>query len=123
MHIPGATQDRKLFRRHGQIMGENCRSLGFNVDFAPVLDLAFEASRGVMESRAVSPNPHETIAYAREFLAGLRAGTNPGVSPRTKWDFDAPSPHGAAEVGEVLERHSRLCSEMCALEGHIRKFL
>jgi len=68
-----ATQDRKLFRRHGQIMGENCRSLGFNVDFAPVLDLAFEASRGVMESRAVSPNPHETIAYAREFLAGLRA--------------------------------------------------
>ena len=68
-----ATQDRKLFRRQGQIMGENCRSLGFNVDFAPVMDLAFEASRGVMESRAVSPNPHETIAYAREFLAGLRA--------------------------------------------------
>jgi beta-N-acetylhexosaminidase len=67
------TQDRKLFRRHGQIMGENCRSLGFNVDFAPVLDLAFEASRGVMESRAVSPNAHETIAYAREFLAGVRA--------------------------------------------------
>jgi len=67
------TQDRKLFRRHGQIMGENCRSLGFNVDFAPVLDLAFEASRGVMESRAVSPNPHETIAYARAFLAGVRA--------------------------------------------------
>jgi beta-N-acetylhexosaminidase len=67
------TQDRKLFRRHGQIMGENCRSLGFNVDFAPVLDLAFEASRGVMESRAVSPNPHEAIAYAREFLAGVRA--------------------------------------------------
>ena len=68
-----ATQDRKLFRRQGQIMGENCRSLGFNVDFAPVMDLAFEASRGVMESRAVSPNPQETIAYAREFLAGLRA--------------------------------------------------
>jgi len=67
------TQDRKLFRRHGQIMGENCRSLGFNVDFAPVLDLAFEASRDVMESRAVSPNAHETIAYAREFLAGVRA--------------------------------------------------
>jgi beta-N-acetylhexosaminidase len=67
------TQDRRLFRRHGQIMGENCRSLGFNVDFAPVLDLAFEASRGVMESRAVSPNAQETIAYAREFLAGVRA--------------------------------------------------
>src|SRR3984893_8491908 len=39
-----ATGDRKLFRRHGQVIGENCRALGFNVDFAPALDLAFEAS-------------------------------------------------------------------------------
>ena len=68
-----ATGDRKLFRRHGQVIGENCRALGFNVDFAPVLDLAFEASRSVMSSRSVSPNPRETVAYAREFLAGLRA--------------------------------------------------
>ncbi len=30
-----ATGDRKLFRRHAEIIGENCRSLGFNVDFAP----------------------------------------------------------------------------------------
>jgi beta-N-acetylhexosaminidase len=66
-----ATGDRKLFRRHGQIMGDNCRALGFNVDFAPVLDLAFEASRSVMSSRATSQDPHQTVAYAREFLAGL----------------------------------------------------
>jgi beta-N-acetylhexosaminidase len=67
-----ATGDRKLFRKHGQVIGENCRALGFKVDFAPVLDLAFEASRSVMSSRVVSPNPRETAAYAREFLAGLR---------------------------------------------------
>jgi beta-N-acetylhexosaminidase len=68
-----STGDRKLFRRHGKVIGENCRALGFNVDFAPVLDLAFEASRSVMGSRVVSLNPRETSAYAREFLAGLRA--------------------------------------------------
>ena len=68
-----ATGDRKLFRRHGEIIGANCRALGFNVDFAPVLDLAFEASRSVMGSRAVSADPREAVAYAREFLAGLRA--------------------------------------------------
>src|SRR5579863_1433243 len=67
-----ATGDRKLFRKHGQIIGKNCRALGFNVDFAPALDLAFEASRSVMGSRSVSANPRETAAYAREFLAGLR---------------------------------------------------
>jgi beta-N-acetylhexosaminidase len=68
-----ATGDRKLFRNHGQVIGENCRAFGFNVDFAPVLDLAFEASRSVMSSRVVSANPRETVAYAREFLAGLRS--------------------------------------------------
>jgi beta-N-acetylhexosaminidase len=68
-----ATGDRKLFRKHGQVIGENCRALGFNVDFAPVLDLAFEASRSVLSSRTVSANPREAAVYAREFLAGLRA--------------------------------------------------
>jgi beta-N-acetylhexosaminidase len=68
-----ATGDRKLFRAHGRMIGENCRALGFNIDFAPVLDLAFEASRSVLGSRAVSEDPRKVATYAREFLAGLRA--------------------------------------------------
>lgn len=67
-----ATLDRQLFRKHGRMIGENCRAVGFNVDFAPTVDLAFEASRRVMSSRAVSVDPHETVQYARAFLAGLR---------------------------------------------------
>lgn len=66
-----ATGSRALFRKHGRVIGENCRVLGFNVDFAPVLDLAFEASRAVMSSRAVSDDPKQVIVYAREFLRGL----------------------------------------------------
>jgi beta-N-acetylhexosaminidase len=66
-----ASGARKLFRVHGRVIGTNCRALGFNVDFAPALDLAFEASRTVMDSRLVSDDPKETIVYVREFLAGL----------------------------------------------------
>ena len=66
-----ATGSRALFRKHGRVIGENCRALGFNVDFAPVLDLAFEASRSVMSSRAVSDDPKQVVVYAREFLRGL----------------------------------------------------
>jgi beta-N-acetylhexosaminidase len=66
-----ATGSRVLFRKHGGVIGENCRALGFNVDFAPVLDLAFEASRSVMSSRAVSDDPKQVVTYAREFLRGL----------------------------------------------------
>ncbi len=68
-----ATGDRKLFRKHGKVIGESCRTLGFNTDFAPVVDLAFEASKAVMSSRAVSADPKRTIVYAREFLTGLRS--------------------------------------------------
>jgi len=66
-----ATGNRALFRKHGRVIGENCRALGFNVDFAPVLDLAFAASRSVMSSRAVSDDPKQVVVYAREFLRGL----------------------------------------------------
>jgi beta-N-acetylhexosaminidase len=66
-----ATRDRKLFRKHGKVIGEECRALGFDVDFAPVSDLAFEASRSVMSSRAVSDDPKKTVAYVRAFLRGL----------------------------------------------------
>ena len=66
-----ASGDRRLFRRHGRVIGEAARGLGFNVDFAPVLDLAFPASRAALGSRAVSADPREVIVYGREFLAGL----------------------------------------------------
>ena len=68
-----ATGDRKLFRKHGRVLGHACRALGFNTDLAPVIDLAFEGSRKVLGSRAVSADPAKTVRYAREFLAGLRS--------------------------------------------------
>ncbi|HEY8670435.1 MAG TPA: glycoside hydrolase family 3 N-terminal domain-containing protein, partial [Terriglobales bacterium] len=68
-----AARDRKLFRKHGQLIGRACAAMGFNLDFAPVLDLAFEASRKVMSSRAFSTDPKTVILYAREFVAGLQS--------------------------------------------------
>ena len=60
-----------LYRRHGEIIGRECRALGFNVDFAPVLDLGFPASAKVLTSRTVPGDAAETLVYAREFLKGL----------------------------------------------------
>jgi beta-N-acetylhexosaminidase len=72
-HHVFATGNRKLFRMHGHILGLEARALGFNTDFAPVLDLGFEASRPVLASRTASDDPRQTIAYAREFLKGLKS--------------------------------------------------
>jgi beta-N-acetylhexosaminidase len=67
-----ATGDRKLYRKHGRVIGDECRMTGFNVDFAPVSDLAFEASRAVLGSRAVSSEAKHAVTYIREFLRGLK---------------------------------------------------
>jgi beta-N-acetylhexosaminidase len=67
-----AAGSKKLFRKHGRIIGEEVRALGFNTDFAPALDLQLEPSKSVLTSRTVSADPRETIQYAREFLRGLR---------------------------------------------------
>jgi beta-N-acetylhexosaminidase len=63
----------RLFRMHGNIIGLEVRAMGFNTDFAPVFDLGFPASRGVLASRTASADPAEVIRYAREFLRGLKS--------------------------------------------------
>jgi beta-N-acetylhexosaminidase len=68
-----ATRDRRLFRKHGKVIGECCRALAFNTDLAPVVDLAFDLSRSVMSTRTVSADPRLAVLYSREFLAGLKA--------------------------------------------------
>jgi beta-N-acetylhexosaminidase len=67
-----ASGNKKLFRLHGRVLGEECRLLGFNVDFAPVVDLGLEPSRPVLASRTASDNPKKVVTYAREFLRGLK---------------------------------------------------
>jgi beta-N-acetylhexosaminidase len=67
------TGNLKLFRMHGNIIGLETKALGFNTDFAPVLDLGADASRAVLTSRTASPDPADVIRYAREFLRGLKA--------------------------------------------------
>jgi beta-N-acetylhexosaminidase len=63
--------NRKLFRLHGRVIGDEVRALGFNVDFAPCCDLALPPSRSVLTSRAVSPDPAAVMTYVRDFLRGL----------------------------------------------------
>ena len=65
--------NRRFYQKHGELIGKTCRAFGFNVDFAPVLDLAFEASSTVMSSRSVSDNPKDVVTYARAFLQGLKS--------------------------------------------------
>jgi beta-N-acetylhexosaminidase len=63
---------KPFYREHGQLIGNEVCALGFNVDFAPVLDLRFDASVEVLGSRTVSKDAKATVSYAKEFLRGLK---------------------------------------------------
>jgi beta-N-acetylhexosaminidase len=65
------TNSDKLFEKHGRLIGEEARALGFNVDFAPVFDLDFPEARNVLTSRTVSGDPRQVIRYAKRFIHGL----------------------------------------------------
>lgn len=67
-----ATEQPAIFRAHGALIGRMLRALEFNLDLAPVLDLALPVSRGVMGTRVVSADSAKVIAYARAFLVGLQ---------------------------------------------------
>lgn len=67
------TDSDKMFEKHGRLIGEEVRALGFNVDFAPVFDLDLPESRNVLTSRTVSADPQQIIRYAKRFLKGLNS--------------------------------------------------
>lgn len=59
--------------RWGGLWGEGLRLLGFNVDFAPVLDLYDGHPEAGIGNRAASADPAETAQAAGAFLHGLEA--------------------------------------------------
>lgn len=59
------------FVKHGRLIGGEARMLGFNVNFAPVLDLALPISSAVMQTRVASDSVEGVVAYANGFLDGL----------------------------------------------------
>jgi beta-N-acetylhexosaminidase len=65
---------RGLARRAGELAGEACARLGFDVDLAPVVDrLLPGASERVLRERCASGDPDAVASAAEEFLSGLHA--------------------------------------------------
>jgi beta-N-acetylhexosaminidase len=61
-------------RQAGELAGESCRTFGFDVDLAPVVDRGLpEAGALVLGERCAAAEPERIERAAREFLEGLHA--------------------------------------------------
>ncbi|HBF12175.1 MAG TPA: beta-N-acetylhexosaminidase [Deltaproteobacteria bacterium] len=65
------TKNKKQIRLLGQVMAREMRSVGFNWDFAPVVDVHSNPSNPIIGKRSFGPNPILVSACAENFMKGL----------------------------------------------------
>lgn len=65
--------DRELVCRVGAALGEEIRALGFDIDYAPVLDVDTNPANPIIGDRAFGSDAYTTSEFAAAFLAGLNS--------------------------------------------------
>ncbi len=70
----GEIDDPTLVARAGHAIGARLRALGFNWDFAPILDVDSNPANPVIGDRAFSRDPARVSALALAFASGLAQG-------------------------------------------------
>ena len=71
MRSLGQLDDLALTREAACSLGQQLAILGFNLDFAPVLDVDTNPGNPVIGDRSFSREPEDVIQHARAFAAGL----------------------------------------------------
>lgn len=69
----GVTGDVDLIRRAATLLGEQLAALGFNLDFAPVLDVDSNPDNPIIGDRAFSSDPDVVARLGRAFVESLQA--------------------------------------------------
>jgi len=93
-----ASGDAAVAARMGEIAAEALRTLGFNVNFAPVLDIARDdSSNNGLKGRYLGSNLAEVVRLAGAYLEGLQHGGVVGVGK-----------HFPGLGGAIIDSHSEL---------------
>jgi beta-N-acetylhexosaminidase len=69
----GKAADPALVRRVAEVLGRQLAGLGFNLDFAPVLDVDSNPDNPVIGDRAFSSDSDQVARLGRAFIEGLQA--------------------------------------------------
>lgn len=69
----GQANDLEYSYQIGQALGEEIHSLGFNMNFAPVLDINSNPNNPVIGSRAFGSNPETVITHGLAMMRAIRS--------------------------------------------------
>ncbi len=74
MRTLGKIGDVELVRRAALLLGRELAAIGFNLDFAPVLDVDSNPKNPIIGDRAFAADPDSVARYGRAFADGLAKG-------------------------------------------------
>ena len=77
----GEKNDKEISYKFGEILGKRVMSLGFNLNFAPILDINSNPSNPVIGRRAFGTTVNQVVNNGLKVIEGIR---NTGVIPAVK---------------------------------------
>lgn len=72
----GAVQDPALIYEYGRVVGEQCKRIGIQVNYAPVVDINNNPNNPVINDRSFGEDKYRVAEYGIQYMKGMQdAGT------------------------------------------------
>jgi len=69
----GATGDPALIYRYGRLVGQQCRRIGIQVNYAPVVDINNNPDNPVINDRSFGEDKYKVADYGAQYVKGMQA--------------------------------------------------
>ena len=68
----GAVQDPELIYQYGKLVGEQCKRIGIQVNYAPVVDINNNPANPVINDRSFGENKYRVADWALQYMKGMQ---------------------------------------------------
>ncbi|MFB6342394.1 glycoside hydrolase family 3 N-terminal domain-containing protein [Saccharicrinis sp. FJH62] len=105
----GAIRDNRIVKEVGYAIGQQCRGVGININFAPVLDVNSNSANPVINIRSFGENPYRVADKGYAYFSGMQ---NAGVMAVGKHfpghgDTNLDSHHDLPVINKSLQQLSQ----------------
>ena len=68
----GAMQDATIVYKYGKLVGEQCKRIGLQVNYAPVVDVNNNPNNPVINDRSFGEDKYKVASYGIEYMKGMQ---------------------------------------------------
>ncbi|HVY73583.1 MAG TPA: glycoside hydrolase family 3 N-terminal domain-containing protein [Puia sp.] len=69
----GAVQDPQLIYQYGQLVGRQCKRMGIQINYAPVVDVNNNPDNPVINDRSFGENQYRVAEYGIQYMKGMQS--------------------------------------------------